>query len=1101
MENTVSQELLIIYGMRLALDIGSSSIGWWLYETENNEITGILDAGVRLFQDGREPARGAIPGASLALNRRQKRSMRKMRKRYLRRRTSLMKKLVAAGLMPADPAAAKEVEKLDPFELRARALDKRLELVEIGRSLFHINQRRGFQSNRKTVRSDNERDLIKDATGRLDQAMMVKGAKTYGQFLHMMRSEVEDRRKKPSVRTRLTVARRGDDEKEKNGYDYYPDRRHFKEEFNKIWDAQAKHHSDILTDDVRSAIFETIFHQRPLKEQEVGLCFFAGFHGVSAGQRRLPKAHPLFQRRVLFETVNNLKVIADGKPRRFLTMEERDTIIHALDNKKPTKSLSSMSLKLKALGKLLKLKDGERFSLDTAYRDSIACDTVRSLMIHPDQFGPAWSSLNWQQQWRVIRRARKIQTARCAQVVVDWLMRNFGLKVQNAWNILDAPLPDGYGRLGLSATRAILENLQGDVVNYSDAVAACGWHHSDKRTGEAPDALPYYGEAMPNDVIPGTGRRTDGEVECFGRITNPSVHIGLNQIRRLVNQIITVYGKKPDEIVLELARDLKNNDKKKLEIRRRIGENTKAAQKRSEKLNELGVQDNGYNRMLLRLWEELGPAVGPRCCPYTGKPISVAMIFDGSCDVDHILPYSLTLDDSAANKTLCLREANREKTNRTPYEAWGGDQDRWFIISRNLKNLPPNKQWRFSPDAMQKHEDKGGFFDRALKDTQYLSRIARSYLDTLYTEGGHVWVVPGQMTEMLRRHWGLNSLLFDANRDVVKAKNRFDHRHHAIDAAVVGATDRSLLNRISRTAGRDEVEGKSAEDIARSIDPPWEGFTRDVADQVARIIVSYRPDHGSVSRKDGFDQTIGQMHNDYAYGLVKENGEIVENRVVKRKPLSDLKAANLVEGGKQVVRDKVLRQLLQEATSKAQGEEEFEAALMAFASTEYMPDGRDNPYFRVRSVRLIEAMSAKSRVDLKNKDGKVYKTHKADSNHCYELWRMPDGKIKAQGITTFEAHSGDVKRPHPAAKKIMSAQKRDMVAIEQDGQTVICYVQKLSEDRGLTLVPHFEGNVADRVKNKQFKFIEMAASSLVKAGARRVSVDVMGRVKDPGPAW
>ena len=99
-------------------------------------------------------------------------------------------------------------------------------------------------------------------------------------------------------------------------------------------------------------------------------------------------------------------------------------------------------------------------------------------------------------------------------------------------------------------------------------------------------------------------------------------------------------------------------------------------------------------------------------------------------------------------------------------------------------------------------------------------------------------------------------------------------------------------------------------------------------------------------------------------------------------------------------------------------------------------------------------MSAKSRVDLKNKDGKVYKTHKADSNHCYELWRMPDGKIKAQGITTFEAHSGDVKRPHPAAKKIMSAQKRDMVAIEQEGHTVICYVQKLGEDRGLTLVPH-----------------------------------------------
>ncbi|MEP3296050.1 MAG: hypothetical protein ABJO27_06150 [Pseudoruegeria sp.] len=73
-----------------------------------------------------------------------------------------------------------------------------------------------------------------------------------------------------------------------------------------------------------------------------------------------------------------------------------------------------------------------------------------------------------------------------------------------------------------------------------------------------------------------------------------------------------------------------------------------------------------------------------------------------------------------------------------------------------------------------------------------MSRIARAYLDTLYDEGdgkSHVWVVPGRLTEMLRRHWELNGLsaLTDCHTQTVKAKNRTDHRHHAIDAAVVAA--------------------------------------------------------------------------------------------------------------------------------------------------------------------------------------------------------------------------------------------------------------------------------------------------------------------------
>lgn len=462
--------------MRLGLDIGTTSIGWTLFETTGKgndaQITRIIDAGVRIFSDGREPK----SGASLAVDRRLARAMRRRRDRYLRRRATLMRLLARTGLMPADPAEAKALQALDPYELRAKGLSEALPLTHLGRAFFHLNQRRGFKSNRKTDRGDNESGKIKDATARLDLAMDLAGAKTYGQFLHMRRQKAADPRQVPPVRTRLTVAARGADGKEEEGYDFYPDRRHLEEEFYKLWDAQATHH-DTLTDDLRALVFEKIFYQRPLKAPTVGLCLFTG-------EKRAPKAHPLTQRRVLYETVNQLRVTADGQETRPLTRDERDSILLALDNKKPTKSLSSMKLTLKALTKTIGLKPDERFTLDTAARDAIACDPVRAAMIHPDVFGPRWSTLDTDAQWEIIHRAREVQSDGEYRALVDWLMETHGLDLSNAERVASAPLPEGYGRLSLTATRNLLAHLQAEVITYAEAVKRCGWHHSDGRTGE-----------------------------------------------------------------------------------------------------------------------------------------------------------------------------------------------------------------------------------------------------------------------------------------------------------------------------------------------------------------------------------------------------------------------------------------------------------------------------------------------------------------------------------------------------------------------------------------------------------------------------------------
>lgn len=1069
---------------RLALDIGTSSIGWILYELIDDKPARILDGGTRIFGDGRE----AKTGQSLAVGRRNARAMRRRRDRYLRRRAALMKRLAQAGLMPSDPIAATALTSLDPYDLRARGLDEKLDLAEFGRALFHLNQRRGFKSNRRTDKGNNEGGLIADAAARLDQAMLAAGARSYGEFLHKRRAAATDPRATPAVRTRINAQMVGPDGKEAPGYDFYPDRHHLEEEFERLWHAQAPHHPE-LTEALHDVLFETIFYQRPLKTPTIGRCLFI------PEERRLPKAHPLTQRRTLYETVNALRVVAPGLAKRRLSRDERDRAILFLDGKKPTKTLPKITLA--TLAKHLKLKPDESFTLDTAQRDAIACDPVRASLAFEERFGPRWTALSWQEQWELIARMREEQDG---AALVGWICARYGFDRTRAQQIALAPLPEGFGRLGETATRRLLDVLIGGtaeepVPTYNEAVAFCGWDHARFATGELLDRLPYYGEVLDRHVLPGTGDPADDEITRYGRITNPTVHIGLGQVRRLVNRVIEEHGR-PHQIVVELARDLKMSEEQKRDLAQKNARNQKAAEARSQKLlEELGQADTGANRAVLRIWEESSTDVLHRICPYTGQQINATMLFDGSCDIDHILPYSRTLDDSFANRVICLKEANREKRNLSPWEAWGDGRNpaRWAIIEANLKALPAEKRWRFAPDAMARFEGERDFTARALVDTQYLSRLAREYLECLYAdaldEGRRpIWVVAGKLTELLRRHWGLNGLLPDNHRQTSKAKNRFDHRHHMVDAAVIGATDQGLVKRIADMAKTNVANG--LEELAGSIAPPWERFRDDLKAQLTQTTVSHRSNRiDSQARKQGVRAIPAQLHNDTAYGLTCEaqNGVPL---VVTRKPIDSLTPAMIEK-----IRDPLLAQQLALATKGKDGKE-LKAAIEAFRTRPDLP-GKPNPYRGIRHVRVIEPIEV---IGIRDRAGHIYKGYKGDSNQCYEVWRLPDGSVIHQVVSTYAAHQGDDPRPHPAAKRLMRLYKDDMVRLEESKfGPVIALVAKFDVNGGITLVPHNESNADQRYrKDKEDVFLRLRPSGLVKAGARRVIVDELGRLRDPG---
>jgi len=1067
----------------LGLDIGTNSIGWCLIDGAS-----ILATGVRIFPDGRE----AKSNASLALGRRQARAMRRRRDRYIWRRKALLRWLTEYGLMPAEDRARDQLVRetgdgcggdlsSSVYGLRTRALDEQLHLHQIGRILFHLDQRRGFKSNRKTDRGDNEAGKIAVGISRLEQEMLVAGARTYGEYLYKRRLDGL------SVRTRLRPE--AEEGGKSTGYDFYPSRAELEKEFDIVWAAQAVHHPNILTDARRDHIRAIIFHQRPLKAMEVGKCSY------NSNEKRLAKAHPLFQRFRLIKELNELAIIAPDQSSRKLTLDERNALY--------AKLRSSKSASFSPLRRVLKLGPEFRFNKESDNRTKLLGDEVYVDLSKKEHFGPTWAAMPEDRQWGVIRKLRDEEDP---EALRQFLTGECGLGAESAASVAGLRMPEGYGRVGETALRKMLAEMEADVITEAEAARRAGYHHSDKRTGEIFDELPPYQVALERHIPPGTGELDDPIDKRLGRLTNPTVHIGLNQLRRVVNAIIKRYGR-PDEISVELARDLKLNEEQKKEVNRRIGQNTRDAERRSQKLIELKQIDNGYNRLRLKLWEELNDKPENRVCIYSGTPIRISMLFTAEVDVDHILPFSKTLDDSQANRILCTAAANRQKRNRAPADVteW---LDRYDEILERATCLPRNKQWRFARGALEKFEAEGGFHARQLVDTQYLSRMAKTYLESLYVgEESRVRVVPGRLTEMLRRKWGLNDLLPDHNyTETVKKKNRNDHRHHVIDAAVIAVTNRSLLQRISMAAARNEA--RQLERIIEDIPLPWAIFRDDLREAVRGITVSHKSDHRTVSSTNlprGESQTAGQLHNDTAYGLTDERDGKGNSIVVRRKAITELKKEKDILA----IRDAELRNRLWTATRDLTGKA-FEEAVLEFSRTD--------PVFKgIRRVRMVEPLAV---IPIRDRAGKPYKGYKGDANYRYDVWQLEGGKWVVEVMSMFDAHrpgwESAIRKAHHNPKKVLSLKQNDMVRYDHSklGE-ITARVIKFGANGRITFAVHNEGGDLkrrDEMPNELdpgnakypdmfdlFKYHSPTAGGLKKLNIRQVRVDELGRVFDPGP--
>lgn len=1038
---------------RLGIDIGSKSLGWAAVRLdEHGRPCGLLDIGVRLFPDGREPAAEGRTGTSLAAARRLARGARRNRDRFLRRRDDLMTALVRHGLMPEDEAERKALEALDPYQLRAKGLDDALTPYELGRALFHLHQRRGFRSNRRTERGEKESGKIKVAARELERAIEAQGCRTLGEYLARLHCRRE------GVRARL----RG--EGAKAAYDLYPTRQMVEHEFETLWRRQVELGAQPESPEAQSQIHSIMFRQRDLRPVEPGKCTFDP--PASKEDRdgyRAPRALPLFQEFRIHQDLGNVRIVGPTLDTRRLEPHERRRLAAHL--------LLGKDLNFKQMRQKLGLSADETFNFESGRLDKLEGSRTARVLADRKRFGTRWFDLLDRWEEIVERLLLDEEEGR----LLDWLKAEFGLDDARAGAVANAPLPDTHGRLGRRALRKILPKMRDENMGYAEAVAAIPEyrHHSDFRTGEIADRLPYYGVVLERHLN-GSGDPEEPNEKRFGRFPNPTVHIGLNQFRRVVNAVIARYGT-PERITVELARDLKLGAKRKEEISREQDDNRRRNDARRKKLEELGQTVNGGNLLRLRLWEELNPQNAmDRRCPYSGEPIGCRELFSNAVDVDHILPFSRTWDDSPANKTVCKAFANRAKGEQSPFQAFGGSpavsgfRYAWDGIADRAKHLPGNKAWRFKPDAMEKFEQIGGFDARQLTDTAYLARLTREYAGRVCPE---VAVVPGRLTALMRRRWGLDWILSDHN-----LKNRTDHRHHAIDACVAALTDAGLLQRISR------ANATESEVVEIPLPEAWPGLRDDLKAALAQTVVSWRADHG----------TGGRLHEETAYGMVadpeKEGGNLVY-----RRPLAGLGAKEIER-----IRDPKLRAEVEAHVETAKAREKsLKEALAEFSAPAGNESGRPGG---IRRVRLLKR--EKDVLPIAAGAG-PYKAYIPGQNHHVDIFEDAAGRWSGKGVTVFAINQHDEASAPSDGRFVMRLHKGDLLKLEHDGTERVMRVVRLEPGDGrIRLAEHFEGgNLSERHRSASdsFTWVRPFIHKLRSAKARLVRVDEIGRVHDPGP--
>ena len=688
-------------------------------------------------------------------------------------------------------------------------------------------------------------------------------------------------------------------------------RQDYMEEFDRIWETQSRFHPEMTPDKKRIIRDIIIFYQRPLKSQKslISYCEF------EKGRKVCPKSSPVFQEFKIWQMLNNLKV--DGE---YLDLEYKQLLFRELSIRKELSKADTLKLlfgkpkghemnfrKLEgnrtqatlfqAYSKILSLsghdeidfsKSADEITDKTAAVFSALGISTDILTFDSSKSGKEMENEPLYRLWHLMYSYTEDNSKTGYDSLVSKLHEEFGFTPEYGKILASVTFEDDYGSLSTKAICRILPFMKNGM-EYSAACTEAGYRHSQRSLTKDEIENKEYKDRL--DILPKNSLR------------NPVVEKILNQMINVINGVIDAYGK-PDEIRIELARELKKNAAERQKAIDAINKSTKENKEIEEILKrDFGMAHVSRNSIIrYKLYMELKDN-GFKTL-YSNTYIPREDLFSKRFDIEHIIPQSRLFDDSFANKTLESKDINITKGDMTAID---------FVADKygqeGVERYKSTVDMLFGKGAISKtkyhnllrtqNDIPENFIQRDLRDTQYISRKALEILGDIVKS---VVATSGDITARLREDWGLVDVMKELNWDkydksgmteyyndsdgriISRIKDwtkRNDHRHHAMDALTVAFTKRSIIQHLNTLNAKDKEQQQEITSKGRLLPPmPFDELRCETKKHLDDILVSIKAKNKVVTRntnktksKGGYKEKIqltprGQLHNETVYGEI-----------------------------------------------------------------------------------------------------------------------------------------------------------------------------------------------------------------------------------------
>ncbi|MBE6177189.1 MAG: type II CRISPR RNA-guided endonuclease Cas9 [Rikenellaceae bacterium] len=1012
----------------LGLDLGSSSIGWAVIEEHSEDVISdiasspkdkIVAIGSRIIPLSVDESTQFSKGQALTKNadRTAKRTQRKGYDRYQLRRALLLEKLSSLGMYNGSTL---KCSTLELWGLRAKAVTEKISLLELGRVLCHINQKRGYRTAKSDYGDKKQGEYVQKVVERYRE--LHEHSATVGQFLY------NGLKADAAFRCKERV---------------YP-RDAYIEEYDAIMQNQQNHYPDLLTADVVAHIRDyIIFHQRPLKSCKhlVGKCELErcdvkrGERIVNCGPKVSPRSSPLFQVCKIWESINNLAVRNRENDSLYISVEQKKqlfTYLNTNDKLKATQLKTLLGVKSKewlfqqavggglqgnttycaiekALGNYPQKDELLKFDLCVVDGDMVNTETGEVSKVIDTTFEQQplyrlWHTLYSISDMEELSKVLKTQFAINDEMVLKALCQIDFVKA-------------GYGNKSSRAMRKILPYMM-EGMQYYDAKLAAGYDDT-PLTKAQNEARELAEKLMPIQK---------------GELRQPVVEKILNQLVNLVNALMAEHGRF-DEIRVELARELKQSREEREKATKAISDNQKKNDAVAKRISEeYGLTPTRSRIQKYKMWEE-----SEQICMYCGATVNVHEFLLGSgVEVEHIIPRSVLFDDSFSNKVCACRKCNQDKGNRTAYdfmESRGEGALKAYV--ERVNDLAERK--KISHTKRNKLLMKGkdiptDFIDRQLRESQYIAKKAKEMLQTVCR---NVHATSGSITDFIRHLWGWDEVLHTLNFERYQAagltelverevdgrkveverikdwSKRMDHRHHAVDALTIACTKQGYIQRINNLNSLKEVaftslanDTQGAETrqrltrLERYIQQQPHFSTAEVAEAVSGIAVSFKSGKRAASvgkryihkggkricAQKGIIIPRGALSEESVYGRIRNSETGKEDYVIK------YKVGSIALKDVDYVVDKRIREILRERLEQFGGKPE-----KAFAEPVLDHQGRE-----IRSVRCYTGLNATVPVRY-NEQGEAIAFVKPGNNHHVAIYEDEKGKWQEHIVTFWHA--------------------------------------------------------------------------------------------------